>query len=416
MREIQGAVEPGFEPVREVFAANFARRRELGAACAAYLDGARVVDLWGGYRDAARTSTWARDTLVMVYSTSKGLAAMDVALAHSRGWLDYDARVADYWPEFAQNGKAEITVRELLAHQAGLCVIDERLDAVKLANHDAVAEAIARQRPAWTPGTRQGYHALSLGWYESELVRRVDPKHRSLGRFFAAEIAEPLGLEFYFGLPRHLDGDRIASIHGGGLRGATLHLTGMPLRMLAAFLRPQSLTARVFGNPRLRSAAGLDAPEYRAVEIPAGGGIGQVRSVAKAYSEFATGGHCLGLRPETLAELTAPPRRPTGGARDLVLMVEAAFALGFARPSGDFRFGSSGRAFGHPGAGGSFAFADPDLGLSFAYAPNRLGHHLRDDPREKALRDAFYACVRNVRSTPASTASSPASNVSSPRP
>jgi CubicO group peptidase (beta-lactamase class C family) len=413
---IDGYAEPGFEAVRDVFAANFARRGELGAACSAYLDGQQIVDLWGGYRDGTRTTTWAYDTLVMVYSTSKGLAAMAVALAHSRGWLDYDALVADYWPEFAQNGKGEITVRQLLSHQAGLCAIDERLDAVKLGDLDAVAATMARQRPAWTPGTRQGYHALSLGWYESELIRRVDPQHRSLGRFFAAEIAEPLGLEFYFGLPRDVDAERIASIRGGGLRGAALHLTGMPLGMLAAFLRPQSLTARVFGNPRLRSAAGLDAPEYRAVEIPAGGGIGQIRSVAKAYSEFATGGRCLGLRPETLAELTAPPRRPTAGTRDLVLMVDAAFALGFARPSGDFKFGSSGRAFGHPGAGGSFAFADPDLGLSFAYAPNRLGHHLRDDPREKALRDAVYACVRNARSTPASTASSPVSKVSSPRP
>ncbi len=155
----------------------------------------------------------------------------------------------------------------------------------------------------------------------------------------------------------------------------------------------------MFGNPRLRTTAALDAPEYRALEIPAGGGIGQVRSVARAYGELAAGGGGLGLSARTVSELSAPPVPPSESTRDLVLMTDASFSLGFARPSHSFRFGSSGRALGHPGAGGSFAFADPDLGLGFAYAPNRLGFHLRDDPREKALRDALYACVR--RSTPA---------------
>ncbi len=391
---IGGFVKPGFEAVKAQFQLNFHERGELGAACAVYHRGEPVVDLWGGYRDAGRTEPWEEDTLVMMYSTSKGLAAMAVALAHARGQLDYDATVASVWPEFAQHGKGEITVRQLLGHQAGLCVIDERLDASAIGDLDRLAEILARQRPAWTPGTRQGYHALSLGWYESELIRRVDPAHRSLGRFFADEIAAPLGIEFYFGLPRDVAARRVASIQGLGVLGAMLHPSGLPRRMLAAFLWPSSLTSRVFMNPRLRSAGDLDAPAYRALEIPAGGGVGQVRSVAKAYGALAAGGGELGLTPSTFTELTAPPRPPTAGRRDLVLMVEASFSLGFSRPSGLFRFGSSPRALGHPGAGGSFAFADPDLNLGFAYAPNRLGHHLRDDPREKALRDAVYACLR----------------------
>jgi CubicO group peptidase (beta-lactamase class C family) len=393
---IGGFVVPGFEAVREEFEVNFRRRGELGAACAAYHRGVVVVDLWGGYRDVVGGEPWERDTLVMVFSTSKGLAAITVALAHSRGWLDYDATVATYWPEFAQNGKDGITLRQLLSHQAGLCVIDEPLSAERLRDLIAVAGALACQRPAWEPGTRQGYHALSLGWYEGELIRRVDPRHRSLGRFFAEEIAGPLGLEFYFGLPSGVGADRVASIKGTGVVGALMHPRGMPAPMLAAFLRRSSLTARVFGNPKLRGAADLDAPEYRAVEIPAGGGIGLVRSIAKAYSELATGGEQLGLGARTLAELSAPARAPTVASRDLVLMTDASFSLGFARPSDGFRFGSSSRALGHPGAGGSFAFADPDLALSFAYAPNRLGHHLRDDPREKALRDALYGCVQRL--------------------
>jgi CubicO group peptidase (beta-lactamase class C family) len=295
-----------------------------------------------------------------------------------------------------------------LAHQAGLCAIDEPLTAAKLGDLEGLAEVLARQRSAWEPGTRQGYHALSLGWYEGELIRRVDPQHRSLGRFFAEEVAEPLGLEFYFGLPPGTPSERVASIKGGGVVDALLHPRGMPAPMLAAFLRRSSLTSRVFGNPKLRSTAGLDAPEYRAVENPAGGGIGLVRSVAKAYSEMATGGRTLGLSSDTLAELSAPPRPPSAVARDQVLLIDASFSLGFARPGPGFWFGSSTRAFGHPGAGGSFAFADPDLGLSFAYAPNRLGHYLRDDPRERAVRDSVYLCIeRSPRSTSTSAPARP---------
>src|SRR4051812_7317553 len=325
---IGGTVAPGYEEVRDEFERNFSQRGELGAACAAYVGGVKVVDLWGGRRHFRKPDPWLEDTLVMVYSTSKGLAAMTVALAQSRGLLDYDATVASYWPEFAQNGKAEITVRQLLSHQAGLSGIDDVLDHAKLADLDDVAEALARQRPAWKPGTRHGYHALTIGWYESELIRRVDPEHRSLGRFFAEEIAEPLGLEFYFGLPDGIPPDRLARIKGPSRASFLLHLNTMPPAMLAGFAWKKSLTYRAFANPPLRGPADLDRPEYRAVEIPAGAGIGQVRSIALAYSELATGGGRLGLNPETVEQLSAPARPPTKGSRDLVLTVPSAFSLG----------------------------------------------------------------------------------------
>jgi CubicO group peptidase (beta-lactamase class C family) len=390
---IEGYVAPGFEAVREEFRANFTRRGELGAAVAAYVGGSKVVDLWGGYRHARRQDRWEEDTLVLVYSTSKGMAAIAVALAASRGLLDYDALVSSYWPEFAQNGKGGVTVRQLLAHQAGLSGLDAPLNARKLADLDWMASALAAQRPAWKPGTRQGYHALTIGWYESELLRRVDPRRRSLGRFFADEVAAPLGLEFYFGLPESVSPDRVARIKGASIPSMLAHVRTMPAGMMASFLRPGSHTARAFMNPRMRGPADLDRPEYRAVEIPAGGGIGQVRSIAWAYSEMAAGGASLGLSAETFEQLTAPPRSPSGNPRDLVLWVPAAYSLGFVRPTGDFLFGRGSRSFGHPGAGGSFGFADPDAEVGFAYAPNRLGHHLRDDPREKALRDALYRCL-----------------------
>ena len=390
---ISGSVAPGFEDVQEEFRRNFVDRGELGAAVAAYVGGEKVVDLWGGYRDAHRQERWEEDTLVLVYSTSKGMSAIAVALAHSRGLIDYEERVATYWPEFAQNGKGSITVRQLLAHQAGLSGLDARLTARVLADLDGLAEALAAQEPAWTPGTRQGYHALTIGWYEGELIRRVDPQHRSLGRFFADEVAAPLGLEFYIGLPDDVPASRVASIKGASIMSMLVNFRAMPPLMMAAFLRRGSHTARAFMNPRLRGPADLDRPEYRAVEIPAGGGIGQVRSIARAYADMAAGGTELGISSSTFEELTAPPRRPSGSKRDLVLFVPAAYSLGFIRPTEGFTFGRGRRSFGHPGAGGSFGFADPDAEVGFAYAPNRLGNHLRDDPREKALRDALYRCL-----------------------
>jgi CubicO group peptidase (beta-lactamase class C family) len=318
---------------------------------------------------------------------------MCVALAHSRGLLDYDERVAAYWPEFADGGKAEVTVRQLLSHQAGLCAVDTPLDADLLRDPAAVGERIAGQRPFWRPGTRHGYHALSIGFYEGELIRRVDPESRTLGRFFQDEIAEPLGLEFYFGVPPHVPDERIADIKAYRRAEVLMHLGTMPPGMVLGFARPRSLTARAFGNPRLSGPGDLNLPKFRAVEMPAAAGVGTVRSIAGAYGELATGGTALGIGGATMDELTAPARAPSGGAHDLVLRVETAFSLGFLKPSPLFRFGSGDSAFGHTGAGGSFGYADPDAQLGFAYAPNKLGFHLRDDPREKPLRDEVYRAI-----------------------
>ncbi len=396
---VQGYVADGFEDVRREFERNFSSRRELGAAVAAYAGGEKVVDLWGGVRDARDSSPWEEDTVVVVYSTSKGMAAITLALAHSRGWLDYDERVTTYWPEFGQAGKDKVTVRQLLGHEAGLPVIDEPLDPELLADFDRLADVIARQPPLWKPGTRHGYHGVSLGWYEGELVRRLDPDGRSLGRFFAEEIAAPLGIEFYFGLPGDLRRDRIAKIQAPDVATLMRDARNFPPKMALGFLDRRSLTYKTFSNPRMRSAAHLDSHRYRALEIPAGGGIGQVRSIARAYSDLATGGHAMGISEATLDELKAPARVPTGGPEDLVLRVPTMFSLGYAKPSELAPFGSSDAAFGHPGAGGSFAFADPDRQTSFAYAMNRMGLYLFDDPREKALREALYACLDEVGST-----------------
>ncbi len=390
---LQGAVEPGFEPVREAFARNFAERGEVGAACAAYRHGELVVDLWGGLRDRGSRAPWVEDTLVLVFSATKGLSAMAMAVAHARGLFDLDERVAAYWPEFAQQGKAQVTVRRLLAHQAGLCAVDIPLTPHLLGDFDALAEVLACQRPAWEPGTRHGYHALTLGFYEGELLRRVDPAHRSLGRFFRDEVARSLGVEFHIGLPAEIPESRLAKVEMFGPLWLLRGLDRDSWRVLLAMLTPGSLTRRAFANPKVRRPEEFAAPSFRSVEFPAVGGYGVVRDIAKAYGVLATGGAALGLGSGTLAALRTPAPAPSRGTRDAVLLVDTRYAFGYLKPSPAFRFGSGEGAFGTMGAGGSFAFADPEAGVGFAYAMNRMGFHVWSDPRERALREALYRCL-----------------------
>ena len=338
--------------------------------------------------------------MVTVFSTTKGVSGLALALAHARGWIDHDAPVARYWPEFAQAGKEAVTVRQLLAHQAGLAAVDRPLSVTDLADLDIVAAALAEQRPAWTPGARHGYHAISLGWYEGELLRRVDPQRRTLGRFFAEEIAAPLGLEFYIGLPDSVDPDRIATIHGFKPAELLLHMGTMPRGFVLGFLNPRSVTARSFANPKVLSQTGnYNRPDVRRLELPAANGTGEVRAIARAYGAAAAGGAELGLAAGTLLALTRPAEPPSQGLLDVVLRVPTLFSLGYVKPFPSLRFGAAGdQAFGTPGAGGSFGFADPETGIGFAYAMNRAGFHLWDDPRELALREALFRTVLGARS------------------
>ena len=364
---VEGHVSRGFEAVREAFADNFAQRQELGGACCAYRRGEKVVDLWGGIRNKETGEPWERDTMVIVYSATKGLAAMTLAIAHSRGWLDYEERVCRYWPEFAQQGKERITVRQLLAHQAGLFALDEPVDRGLVADLDRLAVVLARQKPAWEPGTRQAYHAITLGFYEGELLRRIDPQHRSLGQFFQDEIASPLGLDVYIRLPESIPNSRLATIarpaadrDAAGLRSA-LHAGGDESAA-------RTSTARCRGSELPHDEQRIYA---RNLEVPSGGAVGTARAIAHAYSVFATGGRELGLRPETLDLLAAPAIPPTRGFYDECLKADGVqFSLGFMKSSAVWPFGGA-SSFGSPGAGGSLGFADPR-------ARHRL--RLRDEP------------------------------------
>jgi CubicO group peptidase (beta-lactamase class C family) len=385
--EIHGFVSAGFEAVREAFAENFTRRREVGAACCVYHRGEKVVDLWGGVRNQATGEPWEEETMALVYSATKGLSAMTLAVAHSRGWLDYDELVGKYWPEFARNGKESITVRQLLAHQAGLFAFDEPVERSVVADLDRLAAVLARQKPAWEPGTRQGYHAVTIGFYEGELLRRVDPQHRSLGQFFQDEIATPLGLDFYIRLPESIPDSRLAPLVDPGLFE---RLLGFPVGLtLAALNRRSNIRRALMGSELPHDEQRIYT---RDLEVPAGGGVGTARAIAHAYSVFANGGRELGLREETLRELTAPAIPAAHGFYDEVMRGEVQFSLGFMKSSPSWSFGSPG-SFGAPGAGGSLGFADPQARIGYAYVPNRKGVALTGDPRDVALRHALYAAT-----------------------
>jgi CubicO group peptidase (beta-lactamase class C family) len=385
-------VSPGFEGVREAFVENFARRGELGGACCAYRRGEKIVDLWGGIRNKQTGEPWDEDTMVVVHSTTKGLAAMTLAIAHSRGWLDYSARVCRYWPEFAQQGKEKVTVRQLLAHQAGLFAFDEPVDRSVLADLDRLAVVLARQKPAWEPGTRQAYHALTLGFYEGELLRRVDPRHRSLGQFFQDEIASPLGLDVYIRLPDTIPNSRLATLSPP--RWLDM-LRGFPIRLtLDSMNRRSNIYRALIANPG--SGVYLDAQSVyaRNLEVPSGGGVGTARAIARAYSVFATGGRELSLSQETLDLLAAPAVPPTRGFYDECMKGDGArFSLGFMKPSAAWPFGNP-SSFGSPGGGGSLGFADPTAGVGYAYVTSQSGTTLTGDPRDVALRDALYRALQ----------------------
>jgi CubicO group peptidase (beta-lactamase class C family) len=388
---VQGQISAGFEPVREAFSDNFTRREELGGACCVYHRGQKVVDLWGGIRNRQGGEPWEADTMVLVYSATKGLAAMTLAIAHSRGWLNYEERVAQYWPEFAQHGKSDITVRQLLAHQAGLFVLDQPIDRSLVADLDRLAEVLARQRPAWEPGTRQAYHAITLGFYQNELLRRIDPRHRTIGQFFQDEIATPLGLEAYIRLPEHIPNSRLAVLS----RPTPLDmLFGFPLRLTFEAMNPRSRIVRTLRGSELpHDEQRIYARNF---EVPSGGAVATARGIAHAYGVFASGGRELGLRKETLDLLAAPAIPPARGFYDECFKGHVQFSLGFMKPSPMWPFGGP-RSFGAPGSGGSLGFADPDTGVGYAYVTSQMGTTLTGDPRDVALREALYSVIRDAQ-------------------
>ena len=388
MVEVQGECDEQFAGVREAFAGNFQRHGDVGAAFALYHRGRKVVDLWGGVADSESDRPWAEDTLQLVFSTTKGATAICAHLLAQRGELDLDAPVTTYWPEFAAAGKGDIPVRWLLSHRAGLPVVDGSPAPQELLDWDPIVKRLADQAPVWPPGTTHGYHALTYGWLVGEVVKRV--AGRSLGQFFADEVAGPLGLEFWIGLPPSEE-HRVSRLIA--LPWATLlemevdsidlsHLPEFVQKIARSYLDPTSITNRALHvtSPPLD----WNAPEVHAAEIPAASGIATARSLARMYAACVSDVDGIRLlSPETLA--TATTEQSVG--RDSVLLVPTRFGLGFFLPSPFATMGGP-RSFGHSGAGGSLGYADPDTEIGFGYVMNKMQQNLGGDPRTLTLIEA----------------------------
>jgi CubicO group peptidase (beta-lactamase class C family) len=361
-------------------------RGELGAAFALYVDGRLVVDVWGGVADATTSRPWDRDTLQLVFSTTKGMAAICVAKLVAEGRLDYEALVASYWPEFAANGKASVTLGQMLSHQAGIPYVDAPLTLHEVLAVEPVVDALASQSPYWEPGTAHGYHALTYGWLVSEVVRRVDG--RSVARYLADEVVAPLGLDLWIGLPEEHE-PRVSR-----LESVPRPTDPAIVAMLEQFIGPTTPLYRALTMNGALDGFGEDEQPFNtravhAAEIPAANGIATARSLAKLYAATVSEVDGVRLLDPQIVE-TALAERVS--APDRVLFVPTRFGAGFMLDSMiNPMLGH--RSFGHPGAGGSLGYADPDARVGYGYVMNRMGAAITGDPRTVVLNDAIRTAL-----------------------
>ena len=380
--EIAGEVAPGFEKVKEVFAANW-QGIEVGASYSVVCRGKTVVDLWGGYQNREGSKAWQRDTLVNVYSTTKGLASLAVAILADAGQLDYEARVVDYWPEFGAEGKHTATVAQLLSHQAGVCGVSEKITVEDLYDWDKMVHLLAAQKPHWEPGKGAGYHAVTWGYLAGELVRRITGL--TLGQYFHEKVAAPLQADFFIGLPDS-EMDRVSDMIGPNhARIQPPKSDGPPPKMPKLY--PIALL-----NPSIRPYADASSYAWRKAEIAAANGQANARGIARIYAAMANGGEIDGVRIISQEGIETAVRQEVGDQNDLVIGMPMRRARGFILNSAE-GYGPSSRAFGHSGAGGSTGFADPDANIGIGYAMNQMQSNPAAVPRSKLLLDATYACL-----------------------
>ena len=384
--EIKGECHPKFAGVKDAFAKEFADGNELGAGVALTVEGEMVVDLWAGHRDSARTQPFERDTLVNVYSTTKGITAIALHRLVDEGKVDLDAPVARYWPEFAQAGKANLPVRYLLSHEAGLAAVKKPLAPTALFEWDTMTRALAEQAPWWEPGKAHGYHALTFGWLNGEIVRRI--RNKRIGDVVREEIAKPLGATFEIGFGPELDA-RVSDLQMGPMHAPPPGVPAFDLfKEISA--NPEGLLAKAFANPPTASA---NSRAWRAAEIPGANGHSNAHSLARIYAPLANRGKAFGVQLLSNEAIERARTQQVDG-KDEVLPQETRIALGFFLPSPSENVGPNPRAFGHGGAGGSYSHADPEHRLSFGYAMNlmHMGSWLVD-PRPRRLLNAAYAAL-----------------------
>jgi CubicO group peptidase (beta-lactamase class C family) len=378
--DIRGHCNEKFRAVRDTFETACESGAEIGAAVCVVQDGETVVDLWGGFRDAERTESWQRDTLVNVFSTTKGMTALCAHRLVDEGRLDLDAPVATYWPEFAQQGKGKISVRQLISHQAGVPAVRKPLPPDALFDWDQMCEALAAEEPWWTPGTKHGYHAVTFGWLVGEIVRRITGQ--SLGTYFAKEFAEPLGADFVIGFGPELD-ERVAPLVQG-----PIHVVEGQTSLFEELLQnPESMASRAFNNPPLLDTNLPNTRAWRAAEIPAANGHASAAGIATIYGKLAAGEL---LSPAVLEEA----RTCQAEGEDEILPLVTKVACGFMLAPAHEPCGPNPKAFNHAGAGGSLGYCDPEAKLGLGYVMNNMHSGLwLVDPRARNLVDAVYASL-----------------------
>jgi CubicO group peptidase (beta-lactamase class C family) len=382
---VGGTVAEGFEPVRDAFVRNFESLGDRGAAVAVYRDGRKVVDLWGGTRDVDGSAPWEQGTAQIVRSATKGVAAAVLLLLAQRGELDLDAPVGHYWPEFKARGKERTIVRDTLAHRAGVPVLDRPLTPAEAADPDLAAATLAAQAPAWEPGADHGYHAQTYSWLTGELVRRVTG--RSIGQWIAEEIAGPLGLDLWVGLPdaERARVGRVAQVEAPAAAGG---LRTRPKRAVSeAYADPSSLTRRAFAA--ITPQPDENDPAYLAAVLPASNGVATADGLARFYAALI--GEVDGVRlftPDTVESARA--ERSAGP--DRILVVNTRFGLGYMLHGSASPLLGEG-SFGHPGRGGALGFADPESGITFGYVTNGFRTSVTADPRAQALVRAVRAAT-----------------------
>ncbi len=390
---IGGTVSPGWESVRAAFENNFATTEEVGAGVAVYHRGVKVVDLWGGSFGVEQPVAYDQDTLQLVFSTTKGITAIAVGICVDRGWLAYDAPVSKYWPEFAANGKGEATVAQLLSHQCGIYTVDGPITMDEALDWDTIAYRVGDATPRWPIGSAHGYHACTYGWLAGELVRRVDPQGRGFGAFVHDEIVQPLGVEFWIGLPLEQE-DRVSP-----MIAVAPPTDPAVLAMVAMFVGPGTTLGDALtlnGAFPADGASGVGSGHFNtrkvhAAEIPAANGITNAGSLAKIYAATMVpvdGIQLLSDHTRDVARTTVTP----AGEPDKCLVMATTFGMGFMTHGAVTPYSGPG-AFGHFGAGGSAAFAHPERELAFAYVMNKMSNGLSGDTRAQSLIDAAAACA-----------------------
>ncbi len=387
---VHGICDPRFAKVQEIFQDNFDSGSEIGAAVAFYLDGEPVVDLWGGHYDEARTREWEQDTLVNTYSTTKGMTAICAAKLMDEGKLDVDAPVASYWPEFAAEGKQDISVRQLLNHTAGLPGVRERLPADALEDWELMTSSLARTRPWWKPGEKHGYHAMTFGFLVGEVVRRISGE--SLGNFFRKHVAEPLGADFHIGLAAEHDA-RTSDLIGGFntlKRSEDMPKLKGPIgQMMRDMFDPSTMTGAAFSNPS-RGESAVNTRSFRAAEMPALNGHGTATSLARIYGALSRGGELEGVRILSSEAIERATREEAFGPDAVLGGLPMRFGLGFMLRHDMLPLSPSPGAFGHAGAGGSIGMGDCDTKVGFGFTMNRMQMGLMGSAGGFKMVRAFY--------------------------